>query len=252
MRFEQLIGIYLIAMCLILTGHLMKHHGNREGPFFTKEVSYSYEDVGNLACEKGEKQSPIRIEDKNVHQQDMPNIQIHYSGEPVQLKKREHTLEALAAGRSYLLINQEKFHVDSFHFHLPSEHQLEGRQYEMELHIVHKNKKGELAVAAVFIQSGKENTHVKEMWEFLNDETAEERDNVSIDISELVPKEKTAFSYSGSLTTPPCTEGVEWVVFEAPIEFSKEQVLAFQEVYGNNNRPLQPLNGREVYKISVH
>lgn len=229
--------------------------GNHEETITKKEVSY-FEDetvyAEEKACEKGTMQSPIQIESANVVRKQAPSIRFSYGEEQLGLVKQKHTLEAVSKSNlNFITIDNEQYKFESFHFHQPSEHQIEGQSHDMELHLVHKNEKGELAVVAVFIQSGKENDMIKEVWKFLKDETLKEKEYEAFNLLQFIPEEKTAYYYEGSLTTPPCTEGVRWIIFENPIEFSKDQIALFSKFYGNNNRPLQPANGREIIKISV-
>lgn len=134
-----------------------------------------------------------------------------------------------------------------FHFHAPSEHTIDGKTYPIEAHLVHKGQDGKLAVIRVFMKSGRENRFIQALWSNL---PASEGENqvrgISINASALPPANKSYYNYPGSLTTPPCSEGVNWIVLKTPIEVSPEQIEAFKSIYNGNARPVQPLNSREI------
>ncbi|MGN9863838.1 carbonic anhydrase family protein [Bacillus swezeyi] len=121
----------------------------------------------------------------------------------------------------------------------------------MKLHLVHKDENGKIAVLGVMIQEGKETQQLASIWDVLpKKETVKDISlNEQVDLQELLPQEKTAFHYNGSLTTPPCTEDVKWYIFEQSIEMSKKQIQAFQHIFLDNHRPVQPLNKRSVLKL---
>jgi carbonic anhydrase len=126
-----------------------------------------------------------------------------------------------------------------------------GKRYPMVAHLVHKNAEGELAVVAVLLKEGARNPVVKTLWTDLPKEKEKERvmEQVKINAASLLPKNHKYYTFAGSLTTPPCSEGVTWFVLAAPKAISKEQVARFGKIYRANARPVQPLNGRAV-KVS--
>ena len=144
----------------------------------------------------------------------------------------------------------KEYKLAQFHFHTPSEHQLNGQYYDLEIHFVHKDESGNLAVLGVMIQEGRENETLEVIWNSLPKEASKKdvSEKYLIHLPALLPQNQMSFHYDGSLTTPPCTEEVRWIVFEQPIEMSKEQIKAFQQIYTNNHRPIQPLNEREIIK----
>ena len=138
-----------------------------------------------------------------------------------------------------------------FHFHAPSEHTVDGASFPMEAHLVHVNAAGKpVAVVGVFIKAGKENTGLTKAFQDLPAKSGDKRApaGATIDARALLPADKTFFTYPGSLTTPPCTEGLTWYVFKTPIEMSPAQIGAFTtlEHLGHTNRPVQSLGGRVV------
>ncbi len=134
-----------------------------------------------------------------------------------------------------------------FHFHSPSEHAVEGELYPAEMHLVHADADGNLAVVGVFISEGAENTAFTPVWDNLPaEETEATPTGATINAADLLPDEQLFFRYSGSLTTPPCSEGVLWSVMSDPVEMSAEQIEMYTAIFSGNNRPLQVLNDREL------
>jgi len=135
-----------------------------------------------------------------------------------------------------------------FHFHTPSEHTIENKSSAMELHFVHQNEAGDLAVVGVLIDAGDENKIISGIWDTIpnGNKSNNSSADIEIDIEKLLPKDKNFVSYPGSLTTPPCSEKVSWNLMIEPIELSAEQIGTFEDIYPYNARPIQPLNGRSI------
>jgi carbonic anhydrase len=209
-------------------------------------------DPSNSACIKGNEQSPINLEfaqakvDKKIKRN-----QIYYEPTTFTLLNNGHTIQANATTESNIIIVEgNAYTLAQFHFHTPSEHQFNGQHYDMELHLVHSDHNGKLAVIGVLIQEGGENKLLASVWGDLpKDNTKKESSEKHlIHLQALLPQNQMSFHYNGSLTTPPCTEQVKWIVLEQPIEMSKQQIQAFQEIFSDNHRPVQPLNNREIIK----
>lgn len=224
------------------------------GPEQWKNVNASYE-----ACGKGELQSPINIEvSETVDQQEAmklaEQISLNYDQAIFTVENNGHTIEANSTTlENSLLINKKEYNLKGIHFHSPSEHQLNGQYFDMEAHLYHKSEEGEMAVLSLFIQQGEENVQLAEMWDEMPDgvEAAKILKN-PVDLQLLLPEQKSVYQYMGSLTTPPCTEGVNWFILEQPIEMSEEQINRFSSIFLQNNRPIQELNGREIYKFNLN
>jgi carbonic anhydrase len=134
-----------------------------------------------------------------------------------------------------------------FHFHTPSEEKVNGKRYPLVAHLVHKNDAGELAVVAVLFKEGHPNAALKEVFGELPAAAGEKHAlGAPIDVASALPAHHAYYAYTGSLTTPPCSEGVRWQVLKEPVEVSKQQLAAFHKLYTMNARPVQPLNGRVV------
>jgi carbonic anhydrase len=207
------------------------------------------------ACGRGMEQSPINLEDAKANATSEANIQINYQPSSFTIKNNGHTVQADAnTDENSIVIDGKEYKLVQFHFHVPSEHQMEGKNLDMELHLVHKNADDQLAVLGVLMKAGKENKILAELWSKLPKEESE--DNIlleeEINLSSLLPQDKTAFHYNGSLTTPPCSEGVKWTVFTEPITVSQEQIDLFASVFPDNHRPVQPWNDRDVYEVLTH
>lgn len=209
-------------------------------------------DLANSACVNGSEQSPINIEFSQVeNEKAAEDLQINYEPTSFSLMNNGHTVQANAAsGSNSILIEGREYRLAQFHFHTPSEHQFNGKNYEMELHLVHKDSNGKITVLGVMIQEGEENKNLADVWGILPKEETDKDIplNESVDLKALLPEDQTAFHYEGSLTTPPCTEEVKWTIFEMPIEMSKEQIEAFRQIFSDNHRPVQSLNNRKVIK----
>jgi carbonic anhydrase len=209
-------------------------------------------DPVNSACVNGNEQSPINIEFSQVeNEKAAEDLQINYKPTSFSLMNNGHTVQANAAsGSNSILIEGKEYKLAQFHFHTPSEHQFNGQNYEMELHLVHKDADGKIAVLGVMIQEGEENKSLAAVWDILPKEETEKDIflNEPVDLKALLPEDRTAFHYDGSLTTPPCTEEVKWIVFEKSIEMSKEQIEAFRQIFPDDHRPVQSLKNRKVIK----
>lgn len=197
-------------------------------------------------CDIGQNQSPVNIDAtidaplktlKGI--QKMPAKDIVNNG---------HTIQANFKEGNMLLLDDTPFQMKQVHFHTPSENTIKGKSYPLEAHFVHADKKGSLAVIAVMYKEGKTNIGLEKLWSQMPKEAGVPVPlNTKVAASELMPENRDYYRFSGSLTTPPCTEGVRWLVLKTPMTVSKEQITAFEEVLKHhNNRPVQPLNGRVV------
>jgi carbonic anhydrase len=209
------------------------------------------------SCGSGEEQSPIDLTNATVVE--LPEVVIDLpSGQQVQVLNQEGVVNALDNGHT-IQINVgpgETLEVDGsvhglvqFHFHAPSEHTVDGEHFPMEMHFVHQAEDGGLVVVGVFVAEGEEDPSIAAIWERLAAAPGSEA-NVQIPpnfAQNLFSGEATGvYHYQGSLTTPPCSEGVQWFLRRATTELSADQIAAFTAVYDHNNRPVQPLNARTL------
>jgi carbonic anhydrase len=199
------------------------------------------------SCGIGKAQSPVDI--RNAQAGKLDAIQFDYQPTPLRIIDNGHTIQVNYAPGSWITVGDRRFELQQFHFHKPSEEKVNGKRYSMVAHLVHKNAEGQLAVVAVLLSIGPENPLVKTLWSNLPPEKEKENapGNVTIDAAALLPKNHAAYyTFAGSLTTPPCSEGVTWFVLVHPGHLSKAQVDRFGKIYSHNARPVQPLNGRVV------
>jgi carbonic anhydrase len=147
-----------------------------------------------------------------------------------------------------MLVGGKKYVLQQFHFHRPSEERVHGKSFEMTVHLVHADEEGHLAVLAVLLQQGADNALVHQLWQELPREKGREtrKDNIQIDVSQIIPFDHRYYTFSGSLTTPPCSENIRWFVLEHPATVSAEEIEEFSGLYRNNARPTQPLYNRIV------
>ena len=193
----------------------------------------------------GKHQSPIDIAHA-VNKQLAP-IVFDYHPAQIDLVYDGHTIKEIEERGSFVEIEDNRFELKQFHFHSPSEHTVDGKHFEMEMHLVHKNAEGHVAVVGLLIKQGRENAAFETIWDYLpTPENRERKVEATVDASALLPQDRAYYRYQGSFTTPPCTEGVLWVVLKTPVELSAAQIEAFRKVIHGNNRPVQALNGREV------
>ena len=194
-------------------------------------------------CAKGKKQSPLNIVGPFEKSKDA--LSVAYQEGPLKILNNGHTIQVNVEPGSSLMINKEAYELLQFHFHRPSEEQIDGKNAAMVAHFVHKSKAGKLAVIGVLLNEGKENPAIKTLWDNLPPkEGVEHLPKVKFNPSALLPSSLTHYAYEGSLTTPPCTEGVNFYILKTSVDLSKIQVTKFP--FKMNARPVQNLNGRKI------
>lgn len=197
-------------------------------------------------CENGKNQSPINIE--HVFKTHHDKLKLVFKPSKQEIINNGHTIQVNVGEGNTLQIDNEVFTLQQFHFHAPSENEIKGKQFPMEAHFVYKNKNGELAVVALMFNKGKTNPELAKAWQQIPTEVeATATLTQPVDIKALLPNRLDFYRFSGSLTTPPCTEGVRWIVLEQESSASAEQIEKFHSImHHDNNRPVQPLNGRVI------
>ncbi|MDD2881976.1 MAG: carbonic anhydrase family protein [Rhodoferax sp.] len=253
---------YIKAKAAALTGHEAPaagadaHGGDAHGG----DVHWAYDgengpqNWGKLkpdfnVCAIGKRQSPINIEESATLQGPAEPLQFNYTASSGSVVNNGHTIQVDLYGDNTLTVRGSVYKLVQFHFHTPSEEQVNFRNFAMVAHLVHKNNEGQLAVVAVLLDPGVANTLINKVWTYMPLDTS---DRVRlpggiIDMNELLPKDQRYYQFIGSLTTPPCTEGVLWMVMKQPTQLSREQIRLFQQLFPSNNaRPVQPVNGRAV------
>lgn len=229
-------------------------HGGSGG-----EVHWAYEgDIGPQAwgklkpdfntCATGKRQSPINIEDGATLQGPAEPVQFAYAPSNGTVVNNGHTIQVDVQGENAITVRGSTYRLLQFHFHTPSEEQINFKRFPMVAHLVHKNNEGQLAVVAVLLDEGAASPFIDKVWTYM---PLDSGDRVRmpagmLNLSELLPTDQRYYQFMGSLTTPPCSEGVLWMVLKKPVTMSKGQYRLFTQLYPNNARPVQALNGRAV------
>ncbi len=210
-------------------------------------------------CNAGKQQSPIDIQ--SAEKTDLPFLHFDSKNGPLKyLVNNGHTIRVNyhdAAGTgNFLLVGDKRYQLTQFHFHRPSEEYIHGKPYDMVIHLMYQASDGKVAGVAVLLQSGEANPTIQQIWDHmpkteskvLADFSHEEHEvaGVNINPANLLPRDTAYYMYMGSVTAPPCTEGVTWFVLKTPVDVSAQQISAFAKLYPHDARPIQPLNGRVV------
>jgi len=209
---------------------------------------------GNLStefatCSAGKNQSPINIE--NSHDAKLPAIKFSYNTAATEIVNNGHTIQVNIASGSYIQVDGQNFELKQFHFHTPSENKINNQSFPLEAHFVHADNNGNLVVVAIMFKQGKENPLLKTILSLMPTEKNQKNSltKTPIDYAKILPDNKDYYLYNGSLTTPPCSEGVRWIVLKEPVSIIDTQTKQFKTVlHHGNNRPTQPLNARIIIK----
>lgn len=199
-------------------------------------------------CKLGKIQSPVDLESDNGMKVVSKPLNMNYFPTAFQAENNGHTLQVNVAQENapFITLNDKPFYLKQFHFHTPSEHTFKRKHYPLEVHFVHQSEDKALAVMAVMVQEGQANPALAQVVEKKLAVGQKEKLAQQLDAKALLPKEMIRFRLNGSLTTPPCSENVSWMIFQSPIQASAEQIAAIEAIEGKNNRPTQPLNERVV------
>lgn len=215
-------------------------YAGHDGPSHWGELSKDY-----TTCGIGKEQSPINI--TGAAKSDLPAIKFDYKASALKEINNGHTVQVNVEPGSSIQVGERKFDLVQFHFHTPSEEQVNGKSYDAVWHLVHKDAAGKLGVVGVLVKAGKANAEIDKVLANLpKEQNKEHAASAQIDPKQLLPSDRAYYHFMGSLTTPPCSEGVSWYVLKQPIEASKEQVAKLHSLFGNNARPVQPLHARAL------
>lgn len=210
-----------------------------DGPTHWGELSAEYQ-----ACQLGTHQSPIDLTGAIPAQ--LPPIRLDYRETPLRIVNNGHTIQVNYEPGSTLTIADQVFELVQFHFHHPSEHSVQGKRADMELHLVHRNAAGALAVLGVLLTAGAENAALKPIFAAMPDRPGPEQTlpEITLNAKDLLPTNLGSYRYFGSLTTPPCSEGVSWIVLQQPVTLAADQIRQFAQRFPGNARPINALNQR--------
>ena len=196
-------------------------------------------------CASGSRQSPIDIRDGIPVELDA--VKFDYQPSGFRVLDNGHTIQVNVAPGNSIEVLGRRYDLVQFHFHRPSEERINGRGFDMVAHLVHKDVEGRLAVVAVLLTKGTAQPVVQAVWNNLPLERSEELTAaVALDPIKLLPEDRRYYTYMGSLTTPPCSEGVLWMVMKSPVQVSAQQIAIFSRLYPMNARPIQALNNRLI------
>ena len=196
-------------------------------------------------CANGQRQSPIDI--RGGVKVDLEPIKFNYRPTGFNVLDNGHTVQANLGQGNSIEVGGRRYDLVQFHFHRPSEERINGKQFDMVAHLVHKDPEGRLAVVAVLMDQGKQHPMVQLVWNSLPLEKNDELQSpVPLDMNLMLPEDRRYYTYMGSLTTPPCSEGVLWLVLKQPAQLSAEQLAVFTKLYPMNARPIQQASGRMV------
>jgi carbonic anhydrase len=212
------------------------------------ELNWGKLDPAYQACSKGHEQSPIDIRGAHLNKSLQP-IEFHYIAGPMTLVNTGHTVEVHVNPGSYIVAGGVRYDLVQFHFHHPGEAAVKGKLTDMEAHLVHKSADGKLAVLAVRLmeEDGNPNAVLAALWPHLpRTAGATEKVTEMVNAGGLLPADRGYWTYIGSLTAPPCTEGVHWFIFEQELSLSRDQLRAFAALFRMNTRGLQDAHGRRI------
>lgn len=229
------------AVTLAQDDHPHWTYEGEAGPEHWGELNHEY-----AACSVGRSQSPINIAEPI--EVDLVNIAFNYEASALNIFNNGHTIQVNYDSGSTITYNEDTYELRQFHFHHPSEHTINGEPAAMEIHFVHSDAAGNLAVVGVMVAAGEaDNSAYAPIFDNLPAEEGEpQATDITVHAADLLPETTTYATYRGSLTTPPCTEGVRWLLLTAPIELSEAQIASFAALFENNARPVQPLNIRDL------
>jgi carbonic anhydrase len=199
-------------------------------------------------CANGKRQSPINIEDYSTLQGPAEALGFNYVPSNATVVNNGHTIQVDVQGDNNLIVRGSRYRLLQFHFHTPSETQINGKRSAMVAHLVHRNDEGQLAVVAVMLETGTANPMIDKVWTYMPLDTKDRVRMPSgmLNLNELLPADQRYYQFMGSLTTPPCSESVLWMVLKSPMQISPAQLRLFTQLYPMNARPVQAVNGRPV------
>jgi carbonic anhydrase len=206
-------------------------------------------DPAYAACNAGREQSPIDI--ASATKAALPPIRFGYTAGPLNIINNGYTAVRVnypTGNGNFLIVGDTRYELTQFHFHHPSEEYMHGKPSTMAVHLMHASSDGKVAAVTVLLKAGSANATVQRLWDHMPQTPGTEHviSGVEIDPTGLLPRTFGYYTYAGSQTAPPCTEGVTWFVLKTPVEVSPAQIAAFAKLYPHDVRPLQALNGRVV------
>jgi carbonic anhydrase len=244
MRIPVLVAVLLCAAPFAAAQHDTHwDYIGKEGP-----INWGKLDPAFRACSEGKEQSPIDIRGAHLNKALQP-IEFHYIAAGATIENNGHTIMVTPHPGSYIVAGGVRYDLVQFHFHHPSEEAVKGKLTDMDVHLVHRSAEGKFAVIAVRLREDMSmpNATLATLWNHMPTAAGQKQEITDlVNPGGLLPADRGYWTYMGSLTTPPCTEGLRWFVFEQPITLSREQLRQFTQIYRMNSRPLQDTHGRRI------
>jgi carbonic anhydrase len=222
-------------------GHGHWSYDGKAGPSHWGDISEEFK-----TCKIGKSQSPLDIDTKLVKKSNAGQVKVNYKSGVAELVNNGHTIQVNLADGGSANLGGKEYKILQFHFHTPSEEKIDGKAYPINAHLVHKSADGKLGVIGIFFKEGKENAPLKDIFSNLPKSESKVTLKNKFNAADILPSSSSNYSYSGSLTTPPCSEEVSFFIMRTPIEMSAAQLGSFKKVFNMNARPVQPLNGRTI------
>jgi carbonic anhydrase len=242
MILKSLLITHLFTLALAASAMAQETEWDYEGE--RGPSSWGTLDPAFVSCSTGLSQSPIDL--RGADSMPAERIRAAYRPTPLLVENNGHTVEGIPEEEQTLRIGAKRFGLVQFHFHTPSEHAVTGRRFPLEVHFVHQAEDGERAVFGVLVRRGDRNEAFADLGRLPRRAGGETEVDEHVNLRGLMPRRLTAFRYDGSLTTPPCSEGIRWNVADSYIEMSRRQIRRLRAIIGPSARPLQPRNGREL------
>lgn len=239
---KALAGLALCPLCAPAGFAAEGAHWSYEGA--TGPSHWGDVDAASKVCTAGSQQSPIDIQ-SSIRAQ-LPPLQIAWRVKPDMIVNNGHTIQVNSGLGNTLTVGKDKYDLLQYHFHRPSEHLIGGKSFPMEVHFVHRNGAGALAVIGVLMTAGKSNAAFKQIVAAMPPKAGEPVKMTAVDSTLMLPPRRSYYRYAGSLTTPPCSEVVNWLVLHDPIQVAQADIDAFAKLYPMNARPPQKDNRRFV------
>ncbi len=237
-------ALVIAALAIAWAGTALAQHWEYTGEAGPEH--WSKIDPKFAMCGVGRNQAPIDL--RGLVEADLKPLRFAYKAGAADIVNNGHTIQVDYGAGSSLAVAGRTFELKQFHFHAPSENKIRGKQFPLEGHLVHADKDGNLAVVAVMFQEGAAHPLLAKLWEKLPAKAGDKNAlPAGLSASQLLPADRDYYRFNGSLTTPPCSEGVWWLVMKKPASASKAQVAQFSKTVGfANNRPVQPVNARPL------
>ncbi|MGB3225037.1 MAG: carbonic anhydrase family protein [Desulforhopalus sp.] len=238
--FSLSLAISFMSTLTVASENVHWGYAGNEGPENWAKLSSEFS-----AC-AGKNQSPVNLTD--FIEADLNKIEFSYKPGGNEIINNGHSIQVNYEPGSTISLNGLSYGLKQFHFHSPSENRIDSKSFPLEAHLVHTNQNGDIAVVAIMYTEGEENGALARFWPLMPSESgvAKKLENI-VSATALLPTEHEYYLFNGSLTTPPCTEGVRWIVFKQPVTIAKKQVEAFKKImHHDNNRPVQPVNARPI------